>query len=81
MRIWPGLKRQNKRSDIGVGSHTASSQTSRALSGCALDSADGVLRTLDRYRRGEDAIGDESTRTLCAEGVFGVTSTEASKRR
>ena len=36
---------------------------------------------LERYRSGEDASGDESTLTRCADGVEGGASTEASNSR
>lgn len=80
-KTWPGLKRQNRRRHIGVGSQTASSQTSRVASGCALDSAVVEANMVERNRRGDEDAGDESTRTRRAEGVDGAISTEASKRR
>lgn len=69
-RTWPGLKRQNSRRQIGRGSQTASSHTSRCASGCARDSADPAI-TFAKYRNGEAAIGFESTRTRRADGVAG----------
>lgn len=80
-RIWPGLKRQKSLRQTGSGSHTASSHTSLSASGCARDSAEVAAIMLERNRKGEEAIGDESTRTRCADGVEGTASTEASKRR
>jgi hypothetical protein len=68
-RTWPGLKKQNNRRQIGIGSQTASSHTSRVGSGCALDSALVSPSMLVRNLSGEEATGDESTRTRCAEGV------------
>ena len=75
----PGLNMQNMRSDNGVGSHTASSQTSFVASGCALDSAVSVASMLERNRSGEEERGEESTRTRWADGVLGTASTEVSK--
>lgn len=80
-KMWPGLKRQNRRRERGVGSQTASSQTSRAASGWDLDSALSAASMLERKRSGEDERGEESTRTRCAEGVLGTSSMELSKRR
>ena len=81
MRTCPGLNRQKSLRHMGSGSQTASSHTSLVGAGCDLDSADVGARILERVRRGDEDIGDESTRTLEALGVFGAPSTEASKRR
>ena len=59
----PGLKRQNMRNDKGVGSQTASSQTSLVASGCALDSAVSAASILERKRNGDEEMGEELTRT------------------
>ena len=75
------LNRQNSLKHTGRGSHTASSQTSLSASGCALDSADVAEMILERNRSGEDDMGDESTRTLWADGVEGTASTELSNKR
>lgn len=64
---------------MGVGSQTASSQTSRVSSGWARASADDEVIMLERKRRGEDDRGEESTRTRWADGVVGGTSIEVSK--
>lgn len=69
-----GPNKQNRRSEIGKGSHTASSHTSRFLSGWALLSAvSGVIR-LARSRSGEEVAGEPCTGTLRADGVPGCTS-------
>ena len=62
-RTWPGLNKQNILRHSGVGSHTASSQTSLVASGWALDSALSGASIVERKRRGEEETGDESTRT------------------
>ncbi len=80
-RTWPGLKKQNNRKQIGSGSQTASSHTSRVGSGCALDSALVSPRMLVRNIKGEDATGEESTRTRRADGVDCGASMELSKSR
>ncbi len=77
----PGLNRQNILRHSGVGSQTASSQTSLVASGCDLASAVVAASIFDRKRRGDDDRGEESTRTRCAEGVLGGSSTEVSKSR
>jgi hypothetical protein len=64
-RTWPGLKKQNSRRQIGIGSQTASSHTSRVGSGCALDSALVSPRMLVRNLSGEEATGEESTHPVC----------------
>lgn len=69
------------RNESGVGSQTASSQTSLAASGCDLLSALSPAMILDRNRRGEEETGDELTRTRWAEGVLGTSSTLLSKSR
>ena len=69
-RTWPGLKKQNRRRQIGIGSQTASSHTSRVGSGYALDSALVSPIIPVRNRNGEEETGEESTRTRCAEGVL-----------
>lgn len=74
----PGLNKQNILRDKGVGSHTASSHTSLVASACALDCAEFAAIMEDRKRSGEEATGDESTRTRLADGVLGTSSTEAS---
>lgn len=58
----PGLKRQNNRMQIGRGSQTASSHTSRCASGWALDWADLAIVSA-RYFSGEAVTGVELTRT------------------
>lgn len=58
-----------------------SSQTSRVLSGCALDSALSLVIRSVSNRMGEDEAGDDDTRTRRAEGVSGCLSTSASKSR
>lgn len=51
-----------------------SSQTSRALSGCARDSADSGSRASLIIRNGDDDAGDESTCTLRVAGAGGAVS-------
>ena len=75
----PGLKRQNIRSESGVGSQTAISQTSLAASGCDLLSAFSPAIMDERKRNGEEDTGDESTRTRWADGVLGTASAALSK--
>ena len=75
---WPGLNKQNILRASGVGSHTASSQTSLVASGCDLDSAVSASSILERKRSGDEDRGEESTRTREAEGVLGTASTEVS---
>lgn len=55
----------------GLGSHTLTSHTSLCSSGCALDAAVVAFNTEVKYRRGEEDIGEESTRTRRADGVEG----------
>ena len=66
---------------MGKGSQTEISQTSRVLSGCALDSALSLLIMSDSMRMGDEEAGDDWTRTRRAEGVSGARSTSASKSR
>ena len=66
---------------MGRGSQTATSQTSLVGSGCARDSAAGEVMMEERKRRGEEEMGEESTRTRWAEGVLGTSSMGFSKRR
>lgn len=66
---------------MGRGSQTATSQTSRVGSGCARDSAVGDVRIEERKRRGEEDMGEESTRTRWAEGVLGTSLMLFSKSR
>lgn len=81
VNTWPGLKKQKSLRQIGRGSQTASSQTSRCGSGCALDCTLSAPSMFDRNLSGEEEVGDESTRTRWAEGVLGTASTEASNSR
>lgn len=61
-----------------MGSHRASSHTSRVASGCDLDSALSPAKILERNRSGDDDNGEESTRTRRADGVLGGASIEFS---
>lgn len=81
MSTCAGLKRQNRRRQMGVGSQTEISQTSRDSSACARDSAVVESRISERKRRGEEDIGEASTRTRRADGVEGAMSTDCSKSR
>ena len=58
-----GLNKQNILRQIGVGSHTESSQTSLLTSWCDLAPAALVVSILERNRSGDDDSGEESTRT------------------
>lgn len=65
----------------GFGSQTETSQTSLSGSGYARDEAVAAEMALLTYRKGEDDAGELSTRTRCAEGVFGGRSTGCSNNR
>lgn len=56
-----GPNKQKRRSEIGRGSHTASSHTSRFLSGWALLSGVSGVIMLARKRSGEDVAGEPCT--------------------
>ena len=62
-KICPGLNKQNIRRETGVGSQTAISQTSLVASGCDRASAFSEASMFDKKRRGDEAKGEESTRT------------------
>lgn len=63
IKMCPGLNKQNIRSEIGVGSQTAISQTSLVASGCDRASALSRASMFDKKRKGDEAIGEESIRT------------------